>query len=404
MNRRLRYLITAISCVLVFYVVIGGLLGEGASTTDQTYRDLGVYSEVLARIKSDYVTQPDLHKVTGGAIRGLLEALDPYSTYFTPEQFKAYLADPEPGPASVGMFVSKKFGFATVVSVLPGSPADKAGIKPADLIDRVNGQPVRSLSAVQIQRELAGQQGTKVEVWIVGQTQSKPQEMTLTRVIVTPPPVFSKLVDDQTAYVRVATFNVGKSTEIQAALKALLDQGANKIVLDLRDCAGGSVDEAVKTASLFIPKGLITYTYGQRSPRHDYMAEPMGRSFQLPVAVLINHATAGPAEIVADAVLCDKRGQVVGTPSFGVGVVQKPIAVGDGSGLLLSIAKYYGPDGKAIEGSGVTPNVLVPSPGQEMTLNGGGLVQPSQYGTKDDLQLQKAIDVLRQQYSPAKAA
>ncbi|MGH9376555.1 MAG: S41 family peptidase [Terriglobia bacterium] len=404
MSRRLRYLITAISCVLVFYIVIGGLLGAGTSTSDETYRDLGVYSEVLSRIKSDYVTQPDLHKVTGGAIRGLLEALDPYSTYFNPEQFKEYLADPNPGPAGVGIFASKKFGFATVVSVLSGSPADKAGIKPADLIDRINGHPVRNLSAVQIQRELAGQPGTKVDIWVVDQTRSKPQEMSLTRVTITPPPVFAKLVDDQTAYVRVETFNEGKAKEIQAALKALVNQGANKIVLDLRDCSGGSADEAVKTASLFIPKGLITYTYGQRSARHDYMAEPMSSSFQLPLAVLINHATAGPAEIVADAVLCDKRGQVVGIPSFGVGVVQKPIAVGDGSGLLLSVAKYYGPDGKAIEGHGVTPNVLVPGPGQEMTLNGGGVVQPNQYGTKDDFQLQKAIDVLKQQYSPAKAA
>ncbi|HLI30042.1 MAG TPA: S41 family peptidase [Terriglobia bacterium] len=404
MSRRLRYLLIALSCVLVFYVVIGGLLGEGTSTNDETYRDLGVYSEVLSRIKSDYVTQPNLHNVTGGAIRGLLEALDPYSTYFNPQQFKAYLADPNPGPASVGIFVSKKFGFATVVSVLPGSPADKAGIKPADLIDRINGQPVRNLSAVQIQRELAGQPGTTVDVWVVDQTRGKPQKMTLTRVTLTPPPVFAKLVDDQTAYVRVAAFNQGKAKEIQAALKGLVNQGANKIVLDLRGCAGGSVDEAVKTASLFIQKGLITYTYGQRSPRHDYMAEPMGSSFQLPLAVLINRATAGPAEIVADAVLCDKRGDVVGAPSFGVGVVQKPIPVGDGSGLLLSVAKYYGPDGKAIEDHGVTPNVMVPGPGQEMTLNGGAVVEPSQYGTKDDIQLQKAIDVLKQAYSPAKAA
>ena len=404
MSRRLRFLLIAVSCVLAFYVVIGGLLGEGTSPSDETYRDLGVYSEVLSRIKSDYVTQPDLHKVTGGAIRGLLEALDPYSTYFNPQQFKAYIADPNPGPGSVGVFVSKKFGFATVVSVLPGSPADKAGVKPADLIDRINGQPVRSLSAVQIQRELAGQPGTEVNVWVVDQTRGKPQKMALTRVTIEPPAVSAKMVDDQTAYIRVATFNQGKSKEIQSAVKSLLNQGANKIVLDLRDCAGGNVDEAVKTASLFIQKGIITYTYGQRSPRHDYMAEPVEDVFQLPLAVLINRATAGPAEIVADAVLGDKRGDVVGVTSFGVGVVQQPIAVGDGSGLLLSVAKYYGPDGKAIEDHGVTPNVMVPAPGQEMTLNGGAVVKPNQYGTKDDIQLQRAIDVLKQRYSPAKAA
>ena len=404
MSHRLRFLLIIVSCVLVFYIVIGGLLGEGTSPNEETYRDLGVYSEVLSRIKSDYVTQPDLHKVTGGAIRGLLEALDPYSTYFSPEQFKAYLADPNPGPGRVGIFVSKRFGFATVVSVLPASPAEKAGVKPADLIDRINGQPVRNLSAVQIQRELAGQPGSTVDVWVVDQTRGKPQKVSLTRIAIAPPAVSAKLVDDQTAYIRVSTFNNGKAKEIQSAAKSLLNQGANKVVLDLRDCAGGNVDEAVKTASLFIKKGLIAYTYGQRSPRHDYMAEPMGEVIQLPLAVLINRATAGPAEIVADAVLCDKRGDVVGATSFGVGVVQKPIAVGDGSGLLLSVAKYYGPDGKAIENHGVTPNIMVPGLGQEMTLNGGELVGPDQYGTKADIQLQRAIDALKQRYSPSKAA
>jgi carboxyl-terminal processing protease len=404
MSNRFRYLLMGVSLVLVFYIVIGGVLGSSSSTNEQTYKDLGVYSEVLSRIKSDYVTEPSLPKVTNGAIRGLLEALDPYSTYFTPEQFKEYQEHPDPGPASVGLFVSKKFGFATVISVLPGSPADKAGIKPADLIDRINGKPVRELSAVQIERKLAGEPGTTVDLWVVNESRGEPQKMTLTRAVLAPPPVSAKMVDDHTAYVRVDTFNQGKAEEVSAALKKLVAQGASKIVLDLRDCAGGEVDEAVKTASLFIDNGLITYTQGQRSPRHDFMAEPMGTVFKQPLAVLINRATAGPAEIVAAAVLGDKRGDVVGVPSFGVGVVQKTIPVGDGSGLLLSVAKYYGPDGKVIEDNGVTPNVMVPSPGEVASLSGGPLVTPQQFGTKDDIQLQKAIEVLRQEYTPAKAA
>ncbi|HEX5483351.1 MAG TPA: S41 family peptidase [Terriglobia bacterium] len=404
MSNRFRYILIIVSVVLVFYIVIGGLLGESTSTSEQTYKDLGVYSEVLSRIKSDYVTEPNLPKVTGGAIRGLLEALDPYSTYFNPQQFKEYLEHPDPGPAGTGIFVSKKFGFATVVSVLPGSPADKAGIKAADLLDRINGKPVRELSAVQIERKLAGAPGTSVEIWVVNESRGEPQKLTLSRAILTPPPVQTKMADSQTGYVHVATFNKGESAEIASAVKKLVAQGADKIVLDLRDCAGGEADEALKTASLFIQKGLITYTYGQRSARHDYMAEPEGTVFKLPVAVLINRATAGPAEIVADAILCDKRGDVVGVPSFGVGVVQKTIPVGDGSGLLLSVAKYYGPNGKAIEANGVTPNIMVPTPGEVATLNGGAFVTPQQFGTKDDIQLQKAIDVLKQQSSPAKAA
>lgn len=404
MNKRFRYLLVGISCVLVLYIVVGGVLGKSSSPTEETYKDLGVYSEVLSRIKSDYVTQPNLQKVTGGAIEGLLEALDPFSTYFTPQEFKAYLEHPEPPAANVGIFVSKKFGFATVVSVLPGSPADKAGVKPADLIDRIEGKPVRELSAIQIMRQLGGAPGTAVDVWVVNETRGEPQKLTLTRVLPPNPGVSSKMMDDHTGYVRVTTFDRGESAQIADAVKQLQSQGANKLVLDLRDCAGGESQEAVKTASLFITKGLITYTYGQQSPRHNFMAEPEASSFKMPLAVLINRATAGPAEIVADAVLCDKRGDVVGVPSFGVGVVQKAIAVGDGSGLLLSVAKYYGPDGKAIQDNGVTPNVVIPSPGEVASLNGGPLVQPQQYGTKDDQQLQKAIQVLQQEYAPSKAA
>src|SRR5579859_4033390 len=128
MNKRIRIFLISISCALLFYVALGGVLGKGNSSTEKTYRDLGVYTEVLSRIKTDYVTEPNLKKVTGGAIRGLLESLDPYSTYFTPQEYQDYLAHPDPGPADVGIFISKKMGFATVVSVLPGSPAEKAGI------------------------------------------------------------------------------------------------------------------------------------------------------------------------------------------------------------------------------------------------------------------------------------
>ncbi|MGH9403219.1 MAG: S41 family peptidase [Terriglobia bacterium] len=403
MSNRFRYAVIGVSLVLIFYVVIGGVMGKNTSSNEQTYKDLGVYEEVLSRINSDYVTEPNLQKVTGGAIRGLLEALDPYSTYFTPEQFKDYMAHPVAGPASAGIFVSKRFGFATVVSVLPGSPADKAGIKPADLLDRIDGRPVRELSAVQIQRELEGQPGTSIDVWVVDEAHSEPQKVTIRRAILPDMPVVAQMTDGHTAYVRVATFDQGKAAEIASAVKGLVAQGATQIVLDLRDCAGGEPEEAIKTASLFVQKGVITYTYGQRSPRRDYMAEPQGALFTQPVAVLINRATAGPAEIVADAILCDKRGDVVGAQSFGVGVVQKTIPVGDGSGLLLSVAKYYGPDGKAIEQNGVTPNVLVPAPG-EVVMNGGATVQPKQYGTKDDIQLQKAIDVLKQEPAASKAA
>ena len=404
--RRIRTVLISISSVLVLYIVVGGLFGRADSSSDQIYRNLGVYSEVLSRIKSDYVTEPDLHKVTGGAIRGLLEALDPYSTYFTPQEYQEYLEHPDPGPASIGIFLSKRYGFATVVAVLPGSPAEKAGIKTGDLIDRVETMPTREISVVQIMRKLAGQPGTEVNLWVVGEARGEPQKVTVARAVLNDPPALGKMVEDKTGYVRVVTFNKGKAAEIASKVKELTTGGADKLVLDLRNCAGGDVQEAVDAASLFLQSGLIAYTQGQRSPRQDITVKSNGTVFTMPLVVLINHSTAGPAELVAVAMLGNKRAEVVGSPSFGVGVVQKTIPVGDGSGLLLSVAKYYAPDGKAIQDNGVTPSVLSPTGDEtvaadEEEVNPQG---PEHFGENDDQQLRKAIEILKKKYAPAKAA
>ena len=405
MTNRIRAVLITVSLILIFYVVVGGLLGKNENPSEKTYRDLGVYSEVLNRIKQEYVTEPDLHKVTDGAIRGLLESLDPYSTYLTPEQYQSYLQHPEPGPGDVGVFVSKRMGYATVVAVLPGSPAEKAGLKPGDLIDQIDHTPARELSVLQLERVLAGQPGTDVTVTVVREARGEPQNISVTRAIPNYPPVITNIVDDGTGYLRVATFNKGKAQEIAGKLKGLESQGAHKIILDLRNCAGGDVQEAVDTASLFIDKGLVTYLAGQRFPRQNLEVHPTGPVSHLPLAVLINQSTAGPAELVAAAVLGNKRGEVVGVRSFGVGVYQKPVPVGDGSALLLSVAKYYGPDGKAINENGITPSVIqaasseVENPDEENQPE-----EPEHFGGKDDLQLRKAIEILNAAAMLPKAA
>ena len=176
MTNRIRATLISISLVLMSYVVVGGLLGKSETSSEKTYRDLGVYSEVLNRIKQEYVTDPDLKKVTDGAIRGLLESLDPYSTYLTPEQYQDYLQHPDPGPADVGIFISKRMGYATVVAVLPGSPAEKAGVKPGDLIDEVDGVPTRQFSVLQLERMMAGQPDSTVKLTLVREGHVEPLE------------------------------------------------------------------------------------------------------------------------------------------------------------------------------------------------------------------------------------
>ncbi len=365
MSKRIRILLLPTSLVLVFYVVVGGMLGKtDSSTREKTYRDLGVYTEVLSRIKSDYVTEPNLKKVTGGAVRGLLESLDPYSTYFSPQEYQDYLDHPVPGPGDVGIYLSKRMGFATAVSILPGSPAEKAGIKPGDLIDRIDSASTRELSVVQIQRMLAGPVGTPLTLMIVRETRGEPQKMVLARTLIQDPPLVDKLADENSAYVRVAAFRKGKAEEIGSALQ-----------------------------------GIITKQHA------DLPLKPSSKVFNLPLAVLINQSTAGPAELVAAAVLANKRGEVVGTRSFGVGVVQKLIPVGDGSGLLLSVAKYYSPDGKVINDNGVTPSVVQTVSGDVTSLEDETSTdEPAHFGDKDDQQFRKALEILQKSMATGRAA
>lgn len=403
MTNRIRAALISISLVLMSYVVVGALLGESEASSEKTYRDLGVYSEVMNRIKQEYVTEPDLKKVTDGAIRGLLESLDPYSTYLTPKEYQDYLQHPDPGPADVGVFISKRMGYATVVAVLPGSPAEKAGVKPGDLIDEVDGTPARQFSVVQLEREMAGPVGSTVKLTLVREAKVEPQSVTITREALDYPPVVAKMVDGKTGYMRVATFNKGMAREVAAKIKDLESQGAQKLVLDLRNCAGGDVQEAVDTASLFLNNGLVTYLVGQRFPRENVEVHHTSSVCKLPLAVLINQSTAGPAELVASAMLGNKRAEVVGVRSFGVGVYEKPIPVGDGSALLLAVAKYYGSDGKPISENGVTPSVVQPATTEADNSDEENPQEgPEQLGGKNDVQLNKAIEVLSA--SPAKAA
>ena len=406
MTNRIRGILISVSLIVIFYLVVGAVLGKNEDPSEKTYRDLGVYSEVLNRIKQEYVTEPDLHKVTDGAIRGLLESLDPYSTYLTPEQYQQYLQHPDPGPASVGVFLSKRLGYCTVVAVLPGSPAEKAGLKAGDLVDTIAKTPARELSVLQIEWLLAGEPGTNVTVSVVREARGDPEDITITRAVLNYPPVIAKMLEDGTGYLRVATFNRGMAREISAKVKELQAQGARKIVLDLRNCAGGQVQEAVDTASYFMDKGLVTYLSGQRYPRQDVEVHPSGPVCHVPLVVLINQSTAGPSEILAAAIMGNKRGEVVGVRSFGVGVFQKTVPVGDGSALLLAVAKYYGPNGKAIHDNGVTPTVVqaATAAGDENADDDSQPQEPENFGGKDDLQLHKALEILNQSGDATKAA
>ncbi len=393
---------TSLAVVLFMGLGLTGIPGVHASNTnDGAYRQLEVYSEVLSRVRSEYVEEPNIPKVTDGALHGLLESLDANSSYLDPAQYKEYKQHKTEAKGDIGAAVSKRFGYADVVAVIPGGPADKAGVEGTDIFEAIEGKSTRDMSIAEIRNMLAGQPGSTVTVSVVRPRRAEPQKIVITRDIVGIPAAADKMMEDGIGYIKADTLTKGKAQEIANKIKALQKSGAKKLILDLRDTAAGEESEGVATANLFLNHGTITYLQGQKYPREAFNADPQKAITNLPLVVLVNRGTAGPAEIVASAVLENARGDVVGDKTFGDGSVQKLIEMPDGSALILSIAKYYTPSGKAIQDSAVTPNILVADNNDDSALpDEDQNTLPSDEANKpkppqQDDQLQKAIQVLR---------
>jgi carboxyl-terminal processing protease len=399
MSRRLKVAILSISLAIVLFTVAGGL-GLKASTNDGAYRQLGVFSEVLSRIRSEYVEEPNIPAVTDGALHGLLESLDANSSYLSPAEYKQYKLHKTEGKAGIGATVSKRFGYAAVVSVLPGSPADKAGIDSGDILEAIEGKSTREMSLAEINGILSGQPGSTVSVSVVRARRAEPQKVVLTREVISIPAATDQMLEDGIGYIKVDTLTKGKSQEIASKVKALQKSGARKLILDLRNVSEGDENEGIATANLFLNHGMIAYLQGQKYPRETFNAEAQKAISNLPLVVMVNRGTAGAAEIVAAAVLENARGDVLGDKTFGIGSIQKVIENPDGSALILSIAKYYTPSGKAIQDTAITPNILVADKDEEFVLpdedndnNSNEPLKKKEKGT--DEQLHRAIEVLK---------
>ena len=356
---KIKAAILVTSFAVLLFVVVGSMGGVHASTNDGSYRQLQVYSEVLSRVRSEYVEEPNIPKVTDGALHGLLESLDSNSSYLSPEAYKAFKAHKAEGKADIGAVISKRFGYAAVVAVLPGSPAEKAGIEATDIFESIEGQSTRDMSLPEIRNVIAGAPGSILNVQVVRARRAEPQKVSITRDVVGVPPVTEKMMDDGIGYIKVEALTKGKSQEIASKIKSLEKSGAKKILLDLRNCAEGDESEGIAAANLFLNHGTITYLQGQKYPRQAFNADPSKAITNLPVAVLVNRGTSGPSEIVAGAILENARGDIVGDKTFGDGSIQKTLDLPDGGALILSVAKYYSPSGKAIQDTAITPNVVV---------------------------------------------
>lgn len=406
MSMKTKAAILVSSAAILLFMVAGSLDGVRASGNDGAYRQLQVYSEVLSRVRSEYVEDPNIPQVTDGALHGLLESLDANSSYLTPAEYRLYKAHRTEAKGEIGAAISKRFGYAAVVSVIPGGPADKAGLQASDIIEAIETKSTRETSLAEIHNLLEGQPGSNVSVAVVRARRAEPQKIVITRDLVKVPPVSDKMVEDGIGYVQVDAFNKGKSSEVASKVKALQKSGAKKLILDLRNCAEGEESEGISTANLFLNHGTITYLQGQKYPREAFAADPSKAITTLPLVVLVNKGTAGAAEVVAAAILENARGDVVGDKTFGEGSVQKEIPLPDGSALILSVAKYYSPGGKAIQDSAVTPNILAtdgdddgPLPDEDQETPAPQDENNRKQPPQTDEQLNKAIQVLKSRAS-----
>ena len=384
--------------LVIVFALVGGL-GVHASSNGDSYKQMTVYSEVLNRIRTEYVEEPNINSVTSGALHGLLESLDADSSYLSPAEYKAFKANRADGKAGIGATVSKRFGYAAIVSVIPGGPADKAGVSAGDIIEFIDGQSTHDMSLASVKARLSGEPGSRLDCSVIRTRKIEPQKITIVRELVGVPAVQEQTMADGVGYVKAQVLNKGKAQDIAAKIKSLQRQGAKKLILDLRNSSEGDAEEGVAVANLFLDNGMIASVQGQKYDKVTFTADAQKKITDLPLVVLVNRGTAGAAEIVAAAILENGRGDVVGDKTFGEGSVQKLIEVPDGSALILSVAKYYTPKGKAIQENGITPNVQVAAGDDLAALpddeDGNAPDEPQKTQPKEDDQLHRALEVLK---------
>jgi carboxyl-terminal processing protease len=339
-----------------------GLFGVHAGADqDGAYRQMRVYAEVLKKVQTDYVTEPNINNVTTGALHGLLESLDSDSSYLTPTEYKIYKDRPTTNIAQVGITVSKRFGYATIVSIQPGSAANHEHLSDGDVIESIGDQSTRELSLAVIRLMLEGKPGTTVVLSVVRPRKADPDKLTLTRSVATPTPLAEQQYENSTIlYLKPGQLTAARVDEIGAKIKAA--GKTRKILLDLRDSTGDDAQQGVRLANFFIMQGTLATLQGQKFPTQTFTADPALCLTDAAVAVLVNRGTYGAAELAAAAIEDLKRGDVVGERTFGEGSIQKTIELPDGAALLLTVAKYQGPGGKKIQDEAVTPTVAVGHP------------------------------------------
>jgi carboxyl-terminal processing protease len=421
MSFRGKLSILAVSVAIALYAVVGGMLSPWARA-QQPINDAGaqirIFESVLQHIQNDYVDEPNLEKVRYGALRGLVGGLDPYSSYLTPQQVAEFNANKTSNKVGIGAEFSQVSLYLYVVSVTKGSNAEKAGLKAGDVVEYIENKATRDISLYDARQMILGDPGSVITLRIL-RSGEKPQTLKITRGAYNTPKAEARVEAGKIGVIKVYSLEDGEAGDIKAHVQSLEKQGVQKIVLDLRGVAAGTLNEGVAVANLFIKDGELAKVVGKENKVLKTMsADPSKAIFDGKVAVLIDLGTAGAAEVVASAILERKRGEVVGERSFGSGTEQQLFPLRGGDGLLLTTAKWASASGNPFLGDdratmGVKPSVEVKRPDTPEPIEVEELIdqrdqqnqnpQPSASPTPgkeavkpavEDLQLKKALEIL----------
>lgn len=350
-----------LTVVLLISLSLWGFRSALNTLFNPHYKNIKNLTIALTLIQDNYIKEVPEDKLIEGAIQGMVFSLQDPNSHYLPREVYQVIKEMETGEyGGIGVTVSMKDDKVVVVSPIEDTPGEKAGIKPGDIIVRVNGESCQGKTLLEIVNEIKGPPGTKVNLTIEREGLEQPLELEIIREIVKTKMVKSQMLEGKIGYIRITNFGNKVGDKVEKALEGLEKEGMRGLILDLRNNPGGMVGEAVEVADKFLSRGLITYTRG-RTGRENfrYEARKEGTHPSYPLVVLINGGSASASEIVAGAFQYHRRAEIVGSKSYGKGSVQARFELRGGSALNLTVARYYLPDGQSIEGKGIEPDIKV---------------------------------------------